>query len=72
MSEDKTKLTEHLIPTLPQLLHKYIADPEKVANLLVIPQYFELEIYTNSRQEKVGSYREKERASILQKHLTLY
>ncbi|KAB7499233.1 Cohesin subunit SA-1, partial [Armadillidium nasatum] len=52
VSEDKTKLTEHLIPTLPQLLHKYIADPEKVANLLVIPQYFELEIYTNSRQEK--------------------
>ena len=34
---------------------KYIADPEKVANLLFIPQYFELEIYTTSRQEKVRS-----------------
>jgi hypothetical protein len=36
-------------------LSKYIADPEKVANLLFIPQYFELEIYTTSRQEKVRS-----------------
>ena len=37
---------------LPQLLHKYLPDPEKMANLLVIPQYFDLEIYTTSRQEK--------------------
>ena len=28
-------------------------DPEKVANLLLIPQYFDLEIYTSGRQEKV-------------------
>jgi len=28
-------------------------DSEKVANLLLIPQYFELDIYTASRQEKV-------------------
>lgn len=54
MNDDRAKLTEHLIPTLPQLLHKYIADPEKVANLLIIPQYFDLEIYTTSRQEKVS------------------
>ena len=35
-----------------QLLHKYLPDPEKMANLLVIPQYFDMEIYTTSRQEK--------------------
>ncbi|XP_042863250.1 cohesin subunit SA-2-like isoform X2 [Penaeus japonicus] len=52
VNDDRAKLTEHLIPTLPQLLHKYLADPEKVANLLLIPQYFDLEIYTTSRQEK--------------------
>ncbi|OWF51899.1 cohesin subunit SA-2-like isoform X2 [Mizuhopecten yessoensis] len=50
--EDKTRLTEHFIATLPQLLLKYLMDPEKVANLLTIPQYFNLEIYTASRQEK--------------------
>ena len=37
---------------VPQLLHKYLPDPEKMANLLVIPQYFDMEIYTTSRQEK--------------------
>lgn len=52
VSEDKAKLTEHFIQTLPQLLLKYLMDPEKVANLLLIPQYFDLEIYTSGRQEK--------------------
>ncbi|XP_014668076.1 PREDICTED: cohesin subunit SA-1-like isoform X2 [Priapulus caudatus] len=50
--DDKVKLTEHFIQTLPPLLSKYIQDPEKIANLMSIPQYFELEIYTTSRQEK--------------------
>ncbi|XP_065924838.1 cohesin subunit SA-1 isoform X1 [Magallana gigas] len=50
--EDKTRLTEHFIATLPQLLLKYLMDGEKVANLLQIPQYFDLDIYTTSRQEK--------------------
>ncbi|KAL4220722.1 Cohesin subunit SA-2 [Mactra antiquata] len=52
VQDDKTKLTEHFITTLPQLLLKYLMDPEKVTNLLQIPQYFDLEIYTSSRQEK--------------------
>lgn len=52
VSEDKAKLTEHFIVTLPQLLLKYLMDPEKVANLLQIPQFFDLDIYTSSRQEK--------------------
>lgn len=52
VQDDKVKLTEHFIVSLPLLLHKYIADPEKIANLMTIPQYFDLEIYTTSRQEK--------------------
>ncbi|XP_019873117.2 cohesin subunit SA-1 isoform X1 [Aethina tumida] len=49
--EDKQKLTEHFIITLPPLLEKYSADPEKLANLLSIPQYFDLDLYTSGRQE---------------------
>uniref|UniRef100_A0A2K5SHR3 Cohesin subunit SA n=1 Tax=Cebus imitator TaxID=2715852 RepID=A0A2K5SHR3_CEBIM len=44
--DDRNKLTEHFIITLPMLLSKYSADAEKVANLLQIPQYFDLEIYS--------------------------
>lgn len=49
--EDKQKLTEHFIVTLPALLDKYSADSEKLANLLSIPQYFDLDLYTSGRQE---------------------
>lgn len=36
---------------MPPLLDKYSADPEKLANLLSIPQYFDLDLYTSGRQE---------------------
>lgn len=49
--EDKQRLTEHFIVTLPPLLDKYSADPEKLANLLSIPQYFDLDLYTSGRQD---------------------
>ncbi|ODM98305.1 Cohesin subunit SA-1 [Orchesella cincta] len=52
VSDDKNRLTEHFIPILPALLTRFKADPDKVANLLSLPQYFDLEIYTTSRQEK--------------------
>ncbi|KAJ8679967.1 hypothetical protein QAD02_015754 [Eretmocerus hayati] len=52
VQEDKQHLTEHFIQVLPLLLEKYSADPEKLANLLSIPQYFELDVYTKSRQEQ--------------------
>jgi len=35
---------------------QYDVDEEKVANLLQIPIYFDLEIYVASRQEKVSLY----------------
>jgi cohesin complex subunit SA-1/2 len=34
------------------LLSKYWADPDKVTNLMGIPQHFELDVYVSSRQEK--------------------
>lgn len=52
VQDDKQRLTEHFIQSLPLLLDKYRADPEKLANLLAVPQYFDLEIYTKSRQEQ--------------------
>lgn len=54
VQEDKQKMTEHFIQTLPILLQKYSADAEKLANLMAIPQYFDLVVYTNSRQEAVS------------------
>ncbi|XP_045849496.1 cohesin subunit SA-3 [Meles meles] len=51
-AEDKVKLTEHLIPLLPQLLAKFSADAEKVAPLLQLLNYFDLSIYCTRRLEK--------------------
>uniref|UniRef100_A0A4W4EDT8 Cohesin subunit SA n=1 Tax=Electrophorus electricus TaxID=8005 RepID=A0A4W4EDT8_ELEEL len=50
--DDKNKLTEHFIMALPMLLSKYQAESEKVANLLQIPQFFDLEVYSAGRMEK--------------------
>lgn len=47
----------HFIQKLPPLLRKYMyrymPDVEEITNLLIMPQYFELEIYTASCQEKI-------------------
>ncbi|CAB3260172.1 unnamed protein product [Arctia plantaginis] len=51
VSDDRTKMTAHFIVTLPALLDKFGADPEKLTNLVSIPQYFDLELYTTQRQE---------------------
>ncbi|KAM7358049.1 stromal antigen [Cochliomyia hominivorax] len=51
IQDEKVRLTEHFIVTLPSLLEKYQADSEKLTNLLSVPQYFELDIYTTNRQE---------------------
>ena len=42
-------------------------DGEKVANLLQIPQYFDLDIYTTSRQEKVTHDSKTNRPSVSRK-----
>ncbi|KAJ7420830.1 Cohesin subunit SA-2 [Willisornis vidua] len=50
--EDCTKITEHFIAVLPQLLAKYSTDAQKVANLLQIPQYYDLDVYSTGHLEK--------------------
>ncbi|TRY95235.1 hypothetical protein DNTS_023077 [Danionella cerebrum] len=50
--DDRTKVTETFAVALPLLLAKYSVDPEKVTNLLQLPQFFDLEIYTTGRLEK--------------------
>ncbi|CAH0694379.1 unnamed protein product [Spodoptera exigua] len=51
VSDDRARMTAHFMVTLPALLDKFGADPEKLANLVAIPQYFDLELYTTQRQE---------------------
>lgn len=51
ISDDKQRLTEHFIKTLPTLLDRFRADKDKLANLVALPQYFDLSIYTASRLE---------------------
>ncbi|XP_059050787.1 cohesin subunit SA-1 [Achroia grisella] len=51
VSDDRSRMTAHFMVTLPALLDKFGADPEKLTNLVSIPQYFDLELYTTQRQE---------------------
>uniref|UniRef100_A0A672LEQ3 Cohesin subunit SA n=1 Tax=Sinocyclocheilus grahami TaxID=75366 RepID=A0A672LEQ3_SINGR len=66
--DDKNRLTEHLIVALPMLLSKYQADAEKVANLLQIPQYFDLEVYSSGRMEKHLDALLKQIRVVVEKH----
>ncbi|XP_074848358.1 cohesin subunit SA-2-like [Carettochelys insculpta] len=50
--EDCTKITEHFIMVLPQLLAKYSSDAEKLALLLQIPQYYDFDVYSPGRLEE--------------------
>ncbi|XP_059586725.1 cohesin subunit SA-1 isoform X2 [Alligator mississippiensis] len=67
--DDRNKLTEHFIIALPMLLSKYSADAEKVANLLQIPQYFDLEIYSTGRMEKHLDALLKQIKFVVEKHI---
>ncbi|XP_053161629.1 cohesin subunit SA-2-like isoform X2 [Hemicordylus capensis] len=50
--EDCTKMTEHFIVVLPQLLAKYSGNGEKVTNLLQIPLHFDLDLYSTGNLGK--------------------
>ncbi|NXY88407.1 STAG2 protein, partial [Alcedo cyanopectus] len=69
--EDCTRITEHFIVVLPQLLAKYSADAEKVANLLQIPQYYDLALYTLGHLEKHLDALLREMKAIVGKHSDL-
>ncbi|NWU12009.1 STAG2 protein, partial [Cephalopterus ornatus] len=66
--EDCTKITEHFIMVLPQLLAKYSTDAQKVANLLQIPQYYDLDVYSTGHQEKHLDALLREVKDIVAKH----
>merc|ERR1719204_2794601 len=66
--EDRVRLTEHFIVTLPSLLKKFHVDKEKVAGLLQIPRYFDLEYYTTSRLEKHLDDLLREISTVIDKH----
>uniref|UniRef100_A0ABM5G4Q1 Cohesin subunit SA n=1 Tax=Pogona vitticeps TaxID=103695 RepID=A0ABM5G4Q1_9SAUR len=51
-AEDRLRLTQHLIPLLPQLLAKFSADAEKVVPLLEAVCYLDLTLYSTGRLEK--------------------
>uniref|UniRef100_A0A8C3GC32 Cohesin subunit SA n=1 Tax=Cyclopterus lumpus TaxID=8103 RepID=A0A8C3GC32_CYCLU len=69
--DDKNKLTEHFIMTLPMLLSKYQADSEKVANLLQIPQFFDLDVYSAGRMEKHLDALLKQIRLVVEKHIEM-
>ncbi|XP_060710505.1 cohesin subunit SA-1-like [Hemiscyllium ocellatum] len=66
--DDRVKLSEHLIVIIPQLLAKYSADAEKVANLLLIPGFFDLDVYCSRRLEKYLDLLLKQIREIIEKH----
>ncbi|NXJ23134.1 STAG2 protein, partial [Dicrurus megarhynchus] len=66
--EDCTKITEHFIMVLPQLLAKYSTDAQKVANLLQIPQYYDLDVYSTGHLEKHLEALLREIKDIVAKH----
>ncbi|XP_048369702.1 cohesin subunit SA-2 [Sphaerodactylus townsendi] len=66
--DDRTRITELFAMALPQLLAKYSIDAEKVTNLLQLPQYFDLEIYTTGRLEKHLDALLRQIRDIVEKH----
>ncbi|NXH05646.1 STAG2 protein, partial [Loxia leucoptera] len=66
--EDCTKITEHFIMVLPQLLAKYSTDAQKVTNLLQIPQYYNLDVYSTGHLEKHLDALLREIKDIVAKH----
>ncbi|KAM4555694.1 cohesin subunit SA-2 [Odontesthes bonariensis] len=47
--QDRSRITTHFIPILPQLLAKYSADAGKVSLLLKAPLHFDLEMYSSTQ-----------------------
>uniref|UniRef100_A0A668VP17 Cohesin subunit SA n=1 Tax=Oreochromis aureus TaxID=47969 RepID=A0A668VP17_OREAU len=66
--DDRTRITELFAVALPPLLAKYAVDAEKVTNLLQLPQFFDLEIYTTGRLEKHLESLLRQIKEIVEKH----
>uniref|UniRef100_A0A673GC29 Cohesin subunit SA n=1 Tax=Sinocyclocheilus rhinocerous TaxID=307959 RepID=A0A673GC29_9TELE len=66
--DDRMRMTELFAIALPALLAKYSVDAEKVTNLLQLPQFFDLEIYTTGRLEKHLDSLLRQIREIVEKH----
>ncbi|XP_057204848.1 cohesin subunit SA-2 isoform X1 [Triplophysa rosa] len=66
--DDRTRMTEIFSTALPALLAKYCVDAEKLTNLLQLPQFFDLEIYTTGRLEKHLDALLRQIREIVEKH----
>ncbi|KAL0973791.1 hypothetical protein UPYG_G00211210 [Umbra pygmaea] len=66
--DDRTRMTELFAVALPVLLSKYSIDAEKVTNLLQLPQFFDLDIYTTGRLEKHLEALLRQIREIVEKH----
>ncbi|XP_047209930.1 cohesin subunit SA-2 isoform X3 [Girardinichthys multiradiatus] len=67
--QDRTRITTHFIPILPQLLSKYSADAEKVVLLLRLPLYYDLDMYSSTQWlEKHFDLLLSQICSIVKKH----
>ncbi|KAF4091293.1 hypothetical protein AMELA_G00035380 [Ameiurus melas] len=66
--DDRTRMTELFAVAMPPLLAKYSIDAEKVTNLLQLPQFFDLEIYTTGRLEKHLEALLRQIREIVEKH----
>ena len=51
--KNRARLAEHFIPHLPLLVEKYICDANTLAELLIIPHFFELDSYLTSCRDEV-------------------
>lgn len=67
--DEQMRLTQHFIIAIPQLLAKYSVDEENVVNLLQVPMYFDLEVYTNGRLEKHLDTLVRQVGEVVQKHV---
>ncbi|XP_015263910.1 PREDICTED: cohesin subunit SA-3 [Gekko japonicus] len=67
-AEDRLRLTQHLIPLLPQLLAKFSTDVEKVVPLLEAPCYFDLKLYSTGRLEKYLELLVAQLWTVVEKH----
>lgn len=54
VQDDKIKVTDYFIGALPLLLKKFLTDSDKVAKLILIPQYFDWNMIGSSREDEVG------------------
>ncbi|XP_043359590.1 cohesin subunit SA-3 isoform X7 [Dermochelys coriacea] len=68
LEDDREKLTQYLIPLLPQLLAKFSADAEKVVLLLAAPCYFNLSLYSSGRLEKYLEQLLAQLREVVEKH----